>query len=307
MYTPSRGEFKKLSEKYNLVPVYREIIADMDTPVSAFLKMGDEVNSFLLESVVGGEQPGRYSFIGSKPFLTVTARGNTVAIEGEENEIIENVADPLEIVESRMKGFNAAALEGLPPFFGGAVGYAGYDAVKYFEKLPDNVENDLKIPEMVFLFTDLVIAFDHIKHKIMVIANARINGKDPGEAYDSAIKRIDATIKKLRLSHPSTQLVEMQPAGKTEFSSNASKERFSEMVEKGKSYIYDGDIFQVVLSQRFSTPVKMAAFDIYRVLRTINPSPYMVYMRFAGAAYSGSGRDGYYQADRGYSSEGQGY
>jgi anthranilate synthase component 1 len=288
MHTPSRGGFKKLSEKYNLIPVYREIIADMDTPVSAFLKMGDEVNSFLLESVVGGEQPGRYSFIGSKPFLTVTARGNTVTIEGEENEIIENVADPLEIVESRMRGFNAAELEGLPPFFGGAVGYAGYDAVKYFEKLPDNVENDLKIPEMVFLFTDLVIAFDHIKHKIMVIANARVNGNDPGEAYDGAVERIDATIKKLRLSHPGTQLVEMKPAGKTEFSSNVSKERFSEMVEKGKSYIYDGDIFQVVLSQRFSTPVKMAAFDIYRVLRTINPSPYMVYMKLEDCTIAGA-------------------
>ncbi|MHB8842225.1 MAG: anthranilate synthase component I [Candidatus Aquicultor sp.] len=288
MYTPSRSEFKKLAKQHNIVPVYREIIADMDTPVSAFIKLGDEVNSFLLESVTGGEQLGRYSFLGYDPFLVITARGTTVTIEGEENAQLEDVKDPLKIVEDKMKAYNPAVLEGLPPFFGGAVGYVGYDAVRYFERIPKTAVDDLKVPEMAFLFTDTVIAFDHIKHKIKVIANMRVNGGDVNELYSSAIKKIDTVIKKLRSPLEHMQLVEMARFKPREFSSNVSEERFTQMVEKAKSYIHEGDIFQVVLSQRFATPLTIEPFDIYRVLRTINPSPYMIYLKLEDCTIAGA-------------------
>ncbi len=288
MYTPSRSEFKKLAAKHNLIPVYREIIADMDTPVSAFLKLGDRVNSFLLESVTGGEQLGRYSFLGSDPFLIVTARGKSVKIEGDEEAQLDGVDDPLKIIEERILSYNPAIISGLPPFFGGAVGYVGYDSVRYFENISKNAADDLKIPEMVFLFTDTVIVFDHIKHKIMVIANILVNGGDVNDLYGKAIEKIDAMIKKLRSFHKSTQLVEMTSHNTRDFSSNVSEERFTEMVEKAKEYIHSGDIFQVVLSQRFSTPVETAPFDIYRMLRTINPSPYMIYLKLKDCTIAGA-------------------
>lgn len=288
MYTPSRSEFKKLAKKHNLVPVYREIIADMDTPVSAFLKLGDRVNSFLLESVTGGEQLGRYSFLGSDPFLIITARGKSVTIEGDEEARLDDVDDPLKIIEGRILSYNPAIISGLPPFFGGAVGYVGYDSIRYFESIPKNAADDLTIPEMVFLFTDTVIVFDHIKHKIMVIANMLVNGGDVNDLYSKAIEKIDAMIKKLRSSHKNTQLVEVTSYNTRDFSSNVSEERFTEMVEKAKEYIHSGDIFQVVLSQRFSTPVETAPFDIYRVLRTINPSPYMIYLKLKDCTIAGA-------------------
>ncbi|MCL6471779.1 MAG: anthranilate synthase component I [Firmicutes bacterium] len=288
MYTPSRSEFKKLASEHNLIPVYREIIADMDTPVSAFNKLGDEVGSFLLESVVGGDQLGRYSFLGSDPYLIITARGNRVTIEGKEEAQLDNVDDPLKIVEEKVLAFNAAQVNGLPPFFGGAVGYIGYDAVRYFERIPKTAVDDLKIPEMVFLFTDTVIAFDHIKHKIKVIANMRINGGDINKLYSKAIEKIDHIIKKLRNPHTSTQLVEMARYKTKEFSSNVSEEQFIEMVKKAKEYIHSGHIFQVVLSQRFSTPLKIPPFDVYRVLRTINPSPYMIYLKLKDCTIAGA-------------------
>jgi len=288
MYTPSRSEFKKLAEKHNIIPVYREIIADMDTPVSAFIKLGNEENSFLLESVVGGEQLGRYSFLGSDPYLTVTARGNSVTIEGEDNAYLEGVDDPLKVIEDRMRVYNPATIDGLPPFFGGAVGYVGYDAVRYFERIPKNAENDLDIPEMAFLFTDTVIVFDHIKHKIKVVANMRVNGGDINDLYSRAVEKIDSMIRRLRGSQDHVQLVEIARFKTREFSSNVTEGRFTEMVEKAKQYIHNGDIFQVVLSQRFSTPVTIEPFDIYRVLRTINPSPYMIYLKLKDCIIAGA-------------------
>jgi len=288
MYTPSRSEFKKLAKSHNLIPVYREIIADMDTPVSAFNKLGDKENSFLLESVVGGEQIGRYSFLGSDPFLVITARGGSVTLIGEENAQIENVGDPLKIIEERILSYNPAIVDGLPAFFGGAVGYVGYDAIRYFERIPKTAEDDLEIPEMVFLFTDTLVAFDHIKHKMKVIANVRVSGGDVNELYSRAIERIDEVIKKLRTPRGHAQLVEMGRFKTKEFSSNVSKEQFVGMVDKSKKYIHDGDIFQVVLAQRFSTPVSIASFDIYRVLRTINPSPYMIYLKLKEFTMAGA-------------------
>ncbi|MBE0447499.1 MAG: anthranilate synthase component I [Actinobacteria bacterium] len=288
MYTPSRSEFKKLAKEHNLVPVYREIIADMDTPVSAFIKLGDRVNSFLLESVIGGEQLGRYSFLGSDPFLTITARGNSVMIEGEEEAQLEGVGEPLKIVEERILSYNPAMIDGLPPFFGGAVGYVGYDAIRYFERIPKNAVDDMGVPEMVFLFTDTVIIFDHIKHKIKVVANMRTNSGDINDLYSKAVEKIDNAIKKLRNSQDRMQLVEMARFKTREFYSNISEDRFIGMVEKAKQYIHEGDIFQVVLSQRFSTPLTIAPFDIYRVLRTINPSPYMIYLKLKDCTIAGA-------------------
>lgn len=288
MYTPSRSEFKKLAEDHNLIPVYREIIADMDTPVSAFLKLGDDTNSFLLESVTGGEQLGRYSFLGNDPFLIITARENEVTIEGEEEATLKCVDDPLKVIEERIKAYRPAMIDGLPPFFGGAVGYAGYDAIRYFERIPKNANNDLGVPEMVFLFTDTVIIFDHIKHKIKVVTNMRVNGSDVNDLYSSAISKIDDVIKKLKSSFSYMPLVEMARYKIRDFSSNITKSRFIEMVDKAKRYIHEGDIFQVVLSQRFSTPLTVAPFDIYRALRTINPSPYMIYLKLKDFTIAGS-------------------
>lgn len=299
MYTPSRSEFKKLAAKHNLVPVYREIIADLDTPVSAFLKLGDKVNSFLLESVTGGDHLGRYSFLGSDPYLTITARGSDVTIEGDEEAVLDGIDDPLKIVEEKILSYNPAMINGLPPFFGGAVGYVGYDSVRYFERIPKNSPDDLQVPEMVFLFTDTVIAFDHIKHKIMVIANMRVNGGGVDDLYSQAIKRIDTIVKKLRSTLKNMQLVETARHKTGEFSSNISEEHFSDMVRRAKEYIYSGDIFQVVLSQRFSAPIKTASFDIYRMLRTINPSPYMIYLKLKDFTIAGASPEPLIQVQNG--------
>lgn len=288
MYTPSRSDFKKLAEHHNMIPVFREIIADMDTPVSAFLKLGNDTNSFLLESVVGGEQLGRYSFLGSDPFMVITARGNRVTIEGEQQEELEDVTDPLMVLEDKMSAYNPAHIEGLPPFCGGAVGYLGYDAIRYFERIPKNAADDLGVPEMVFLLTDTVIVFDHIKHKIKVVVNTRVGDSELNEQYSSAVEKIDGVIKRLRGSIEHAQLVEIARFKTRDFSSNVSEERFSRMVERAQKYIHGGDIFQVVLSQRFQTPVTIEPFDIYRVLRTINPSPYMIYLKLADGVIAGA-------------------
>ncbi|HEY3373603.1 MAG TPA: anthranilate synthase component I [Candidatus Aquicultor sp.] len=299
MYAPSRSEFKKLAAGHTIVPVFREIIADMDTPVSAFTKLGDELHSFLLESVTGGEQLGRYSFIGINPYLVITARGTSVTIEGEQQAQLENVADPFALVEEHVLAHKPARIDGLPPFSGGAVGYLGYDAIRYFEQIPATADKDLDIPEMVFLLTDTMLAFDHIKHKIKVIINVRVDRDDLNNQYSRALKQIDDIIARLRRPNEQTQLVELARHKTRKFASNVSQERFVEMVKDAKRYIYEGDIFQVVLSQRFSTPLSIAPFDVYRVLRTINPSPYMMYLKLRDCTIAGASPEPLVQVQNG--------
>ncbi len=280
MYFPSKSEFVELAREYNLIPVYREIIADMDTPVSAFKKLGDSSYAFLLESVEGGEKLARYSFLGNNPYQTVVTQDGVTRMIRNGREVLEKKDDPLKVMEELISQYHPAPAGELPYFYGGAVGYAGYDTVRYFEELPQTVVDDLKLPELIFIFTDTILIFDHLKHRIKVVANASI--EDSAEkAYSEAIIKIDGLIAKL--SEP-VSLKPVRPPGPESVTmsldSNMSPKEYMTSVEKAKEYILAGDIFQVVLSQRFSSDIKSDPFDIYRVLRTINPSPYMGYLKF---------------------------
>lgn len=280
MYHPSKQEFTQLAKEYNLIPVYKEIIADMDTPVSAFQKIGQSEYAFLLESVEGGEKLARYSFLGSDPYLIITSQNSKVTIREDNIERVEKTPDPLNIIQSLLSKYRPAQIKELPPFFGGAVGYVGYDVVGYFEDLPQTTTDDLRLPELIFVFTDTILIFDHLKHKIKVLANAYVeNEQEIGPAYEKALAKIDALIE--RLCQPLTPMPLPESTGQTlEIKSNMSKEEFTNSVERAKKYILAGDIFQVVISQRFSAEIKTNPFDIYRVLRTINPSPYMGYLKY---------------------------
>ena len=278
-YSISKEEFKELGGEYNLVPVYREIIADMETPVSAFIKLREATNSFLLESVEGGETLGRYSFIGINPFMVVSCKNGKMTIEGENEEVIESVNDPLDILKSLLKKYRSAPLGDLPPFFGGAVGYIGYDYIRYFEDIPCKNSDDLDFPELHFLFTDTVVIFDHLKHRVKVLVNVRTID-DAASSYDLALVRIEEIISKLRSSVSVAPLIE-STSKVDRFDANIEKSDFIDAVKKAKEYIFAGDILQTVISQRFSMPITADPFDIYRVLRTINPSPYLGFLDFS--------------------------
>jgi anthranilate synthase component 1 len=278
MYSPSKSEFIELAKTYNLIPVYREIIADMDTPVSAFRKLGDSDYAFLLESVEGGEKLARYSFLGSNPYQMVVCKDGVTKVIRDGKEIVQKIGDPLGVLQELISEYRPAPSDDLPYFYGGAVGFAGYDVIRYFEEIPQTTVDDLGLPELIFLFTDTILIFDHLKHRIKVVANASIS--DSAEkAYSEAVEKIGRLIGKL--SQPVTSLP-VRPPGPAviPLDSNVTPEEYMASVEKAKEYILAGDIFQVVLSQRFSSDIKGDPFDIYRVLRTINPSPYMGYLKF---------------------------
>jgi anthranilate synthase component 1 len=278
MYHPSKSEFIELAQTYNLIPIYREIIADVDTPVSAFKKLGESDYGFLLESVEGGEKLARYSFLGNDPFQVVISKENVTRVIRDGQEIIRTGGDPLQVLESLISAYRPAPAGDLPYFYGGAVGFVGYDAVRYFENIPQTTTDDLGLPELIFVFTDTILIFDHLKHRIKVVANTSV-GNSPERSYDEATKKIDSLIEKLSKPvslRPVVPPLEMEMV----LSSNISAEEYMACVEKAKEYILAGDIFQVVLSHRFSTEIKGNPFDIYRVLRTINPSPYMGYLKF---------------------------
>lgn len=287
MYYPSKTEFKKLVKTYNVIPVYEEIIADMDTPVSAFEKLVPVNCAFLLESIEGGERLGRYSFLGSDPFLTVSCHHGKVKIKGDIEKTIKKTKDPLKELEKILAQYKLAPLPDLPPFCGGAVGYLGYDSVRYFEDIPCSGKDDLDLPEMVFMFTDTILIFDHLKHKIKVVANAHTNG-DLDKIYEETISKINSLIAKLRQSFSSFPLEEPAQPPELPLNSNISKRDFMASVNKAKQYIRDGDALQIVLSQRFQLDIKSDPFNIYRVLRTVNPSPYMYYLKFDDLELIGS-------------------
>lgn len=278
-YSITKEQFSNMAADYNLIPIYREIIVDADTPVSAFVKLKSGANSFLLESVEGGELLGRYSFIGVNSFLMVSCRHGQVKITGEKEELLNDVNDPLVVIEELMKEYKSAPLPDLPPFFGGAVGYVGYDSIRYFESIPSAGSDDLNLPEMRFMFTDTVVIFDHLKHRVKVLVNARAHGNND-KNYEQATQRIEKIITKLRSPVTISPLSEVDSSGR-EISANMSKADFTRAVRRVKDYILAGDILQTVISQRFSRPVTADPFDIYRVLRTINPSPYLAYIKFA--------------------------
>lgn len=292
MTTPSKADFLKLSKKHNLIPVYREILADLETPVSCFLKVGERPYSYLLESVEGGETMARYSFIGASHSLIFRSQDREITIQrsGCSDERFVTTKDPLFELEKLLSVYQEASVLGLPPFSGGAVGYMGYDAVRFIEKIPNKNPDVYKIPDSVFIFTDTLFVFDHLKKKIKVICNAHMDeSSDPADVYDRAVQKINDEIRVLR-SGLSGNAAMFDPAkdAKPSFKSNFSEAEFKKIVLKAKEHIKKGDIFQVVLSQSLSTPIKAAPFDVYRSLRSVNPSPYMFYLNCKDFVLAGS-------------------
>jgi anthranilate synthase component 1 len=290
MLYPSFEEFKQKAKKGNLIPVYREILADMETPVSAFLKIDDGRHSFLLESMEGGEKWARYSFLGSKPSVIIKTFGNRVEIvrNGRTGKTILD-RDPLEIVKKVLAAYAPVPDPSLPRFFGGAVGFMGYDVVRYFEELPSREKEGLDLPDVFFMITDTLLIFDNLTHRIKVVSNAHVNGSSPAAAYKDAAAKIETLVKKLRKN------IRREPgrrrrgkAKQHQLSSNFTKARYEEAVLKAKEYIKAGDIFQVVPSQRFRTRITIEPYEIYRALRLINPSPYMYFLRCGDATVVGA-------------------
>jgi anthranilate synthase component 1 len=272
-YTPSPDDVQRLAGSGNLAPIYREVPADLETPVSAFLKVARGKYSFLLESVEGGERFGRYSFIGTEPYRVLR--------NGRHVERNEEPGDPLTQIEQELSRFRLAPVPGLPRFHGGAVGYLGYEVVRHFEpRVPEAPEDPLGLPDSLFLFSDTLLVFDHVEHVIKVVSHVRLDG-DIDAAYRQAAWKIEELVG--RLSRPLASLPYRRdgPAeGRTggEVCSNMSRAEYEAKVERIKEYIVAGDCIQVVLSQRFSRPTGAHPFDIYRALRTVNPSPYMFYL-----------------------------
>ncbi|MCP4482056.1 MAG: anthranilate synthase component I [bacterium] len=282
MYLLSKDFFMKNAIKHKFFPVYKKLKLDTETIISAFLKVRDDYKYFyLLESVEGNANIGRYSFIGLGADLIFKAKGNEITlIDKEETTIrISEHKNPIKDLEVLVKSLESDIDFNLPPFYGGAVGYIGYDAIRYFEKIAhDPKKDDLNIYDMYFIFAKDIIVFDKVRNSITILANVMV-GDNLEQSYDDAVSRIERLESKLSnaLSEPKI----LQPATQTlKFTSNTKKQDFLEMVNRGKQYIYDGDIFQVVLSQRFETEYPHDDFEIYRKLRSINPSPYMFYLKF---------------------------
>lgn len=278
MITPDRSAFRTLAQQGNLIPVVRTLLADCETPVSAFSKIHTPgTDGFLLESVVGGERIARYSFLGSQPSLVFQSKHRQVRIRENGVEREYETEDPFQDLEELMARYQAVEVPGLPPFAGGAVGYLGYDMVRFVEQLPDTNEDDLDLPDSYFLLTDRLLIFDHVNHKILVVAHAHVTD-DVDAAYDQALADIEELTAKLRTPAPPPEVEHPDAPVQVQMSSNMTPEQYMAMVERGKEYIRAGDIFQVVLAQRFQTPVTASSLTLYRALRSINPSPYMVYL-----------------------------
>jgi len=298
MYYPSKEQFKKLSKKGNLIPVYRELLADLETPVSAFIKIDNSEYSYLLESVEGGEKIARYSFLGSNPSLIFQSKGKNIEILQKSGSRFKKnsytaKADPLDEIKKIIRQYKFVSVDGLPRFCGGLVGYMSYDSVRFFESIPDTNPDDLKLNDCIFVLTDTILIFDHIAHKIKVVSNVHLEAEKgrPSAAaldkiYDDALKKIDTFVKMLQ--KPLKISKKSKQARPFKVTSNMSKNTFKRSVAQAKEYIRAGDIIQTVLSQRFKTDINVKTFDIYRALRTVNPSPYMYYLKFADTKLIGS-------------------
>lgn len=287
MYKPTLEQVEAMAGQGNLIPIYRDLPADMETPVSIYLKLQDEGPCFLLESVSGGEQVARYSFIGVRPRGVVTTSGNEVYIasEGHGRTIaLENGLDPLKVLKEEMSRYKPIRLADLPRFIGGAVGFISYDAVRRFERLPDNNPDELHLPEAAFMLAHTLVVFDHARQRLQVVANADLTRGDVRLAYKRAISRIDEVV--ARLDAPLPEPPPIPHLSHNGLKSNFTLEAFKEIIGQAKEYIAAGDIFQVVLSQRLSRQTTAHPFSIYRALRMHNPSPYMVFMRFPGGVNS---------------------
>jgi anthranilate synthase component I len=288
MNTPTREEFYDYAAKGALVPIYRELPADLETPVSVYLKLRDQGPSFLLESVERAEQIGRYSFLGFKPRRQIITRGDAVSlIDGDhvEQRRLDPGEDPLDVVKAELQRYQPVApthaLGNTPRFFGGAVGYLGYDVARFFERLPAAPPDPLGLPDMHLLITDTLVVFDHVQHRLLLFANAHTpTGCDLDAVYDEALERLDALENGVR-----QPLLESAPAPGSNghgVLSTMTQEQYENGVRQAKRYITKGDVFQVVLSQRSHLQTEADPFAIYRALRRINPSPYMFFLNLGG-------------------------
>jgi anthranilate synthase component 1 len=278
---PSRKEFLALAKEHTLVPVCRTLAADLETPVSAFLRTAwAERECFLLESVEGGEQLGRYTFIGLAPFKRIVARGRQiVTTEGRKTTKMEG--DVFHVLRQALSGHKPARLPGLPPFTAGAVGYFAYDAVRQIEKLNETAKDELGIPDACLLFFNEVLAFDHVRKEIWLVVTADVAGGNAGaaaQAYVRAVARLNKLEK--RLAQPLPKIGNSKP-GKLRVKLRTAKKDYLAAVARTKEYIAAGDVFQTVISQRFDVELEVDSFQVYRALRTVNPSPYMFFLRFA--------------------------
>jgi anthranilate synthase component 1 len=293
-YYPSLEEYIERARHARLVPVYRQLIGDTLTPVSAFCKIQEDDWSFLFESVVGGERLGRYSFLGSGPFLRFHSFDRRVQVQegrsgGRKAPALTEFShdDPLGLLEERLSAYPAAAVPGLPHFTGGAVGYAGYDTVRYVEHLPNAPPDDRHLPDLSFAFYDRMVVFDHVNKTVAAVAHARAPGDaatrdDWTQSYQAACAEVDRLVERLQQTAADLQLTDIDrgdQGSQRSYRSNFTKEAFEAAVERCKEYIRAGDIFQVVLSQRLETQTTARPFDIYRTLRVVNPSPFMFYLK----------------------------
>ena len=291
-YSPDLDTFQRSASEGNLVPVFREISADLDTPVSVFLKLRQEAPTFLLESVEGGEKLGRYSFLGVGHNCLLKASGNRAIVYrgGERQKVNLEGRDCLHLVQEILAQRQVVKVPGLPRFFGGAVGYMSYDMVRFFEKLPECSRDELGLPESTFVFTDTMIIFDHVRHSMKIVANTLIDG--PAEcAYDQAVSKIESIVARLARPLPpesETTGSTIALAGGAGTKSNFTQEEFEAGVRACKEYIVAGDAFQIVLSQRLKRKTTARPFALYRALRMLNPSPYMFYLDFGDFQLIGS-------------------
>jgi anthranilate synthase component 1 len=294
-FVPDRAGFLDLARRGRLCFVYRELLADSETPVSVYAKLGRGPYSFLLESVVGGEKWAAYSFAGVKPRAVIRAKGEDVELlkpEGDGFEVVEKrrEADPVAYVNRAVRELTPAVPPGLPRFFGGAVGWLAYDVVRRFERLPARAPEELDVPDVCFALTDTVVVFDNLRGTIKVVASVDVGVADPNRAYDDACARVEAVIE--RISAPAPRLRPLDvgpPPAAAPAISRTGADAYQDGVRRIQEYIKAGDAFQVVLSQRFEVArERVDPFDVYRVLRVTNPSPYMYHLEFPEAVVTGA-------------------
>ena len=289
-YVPGREEFMELANRGNIIPVYREVLADLETPVSAYLKIADDPYSFLLESVEGGEKWARYCFLGSRPSAVFESKGKTVRVtkDGETREF--QSADPIASLRDLLKDYRCVDVPGLPRFWGGAVGYMSYDMIRFIERIPEVASDDLEMAESCFMLTDTLVIFDHVAQRMKVVAMAHVGdgGCEGDAAYEDAVGRVDSLVERLAgpgvppptepPTPPAGDLSGHPVPGMAGLTSSFSKPEFERHVDETVEMIHAGEAIQVVLSQRLESALDVHPFAIYRALRTVNPSPYMFYL-----------------------------
>ena len=289
MFLPDYENFARLAEDATMVPVAKTVPADLRTPVSAFLGIAaDEPNAFLLESIEGGEKVGRYTFLGARPYMVLRAQGDQITLErsGKKEQIQGSI---FQVLDRLLREHRPARIPGMPPFTAGAVGFFSHDAVRQLEKLPVLAKDDLKLPDCILMFFDRLLAFDHVRHEIQIIATADVRSQPLKKAYAHALAGIAAIEKQLSAPLPRKYLIAPKPVkGKVKTAASVSKKRHLRTVEKLKDYIMAGDIFQAVPSLRLEMEPGVPPLRIYRALRRVNPSPYMYFLRMDDMTVLGS-------------------